>query len=612
MTITLASKILMKIASIIFSGVLLLSCASKDQPPPPNIVLLFADDLGYGDLGTFGHPTILTPNLDGLAAKGVKFTNFYSGSPACTASRYALLTGRYPVHSGFDWVLYPYSSKGIHPHEITLAEGLKQQGYATGAFGKWHLGTTKKNYLPLQNGFDEYLGLPYSNDMIPPVHPDIPLLDGNDTLELNPDQSTLTRRYTERAISFIEKNKNGPFFCYLPYAMPHVPLHPGKDFEGISARGKYGDVVEEIDWSVGEIMKALEANSLAENTLVFFTSDNGPWIIKGEEGGSAGLLRDGKGSTWEGGMREPAIAFMKGKTSIGSVVQSPVSTLDLYASFLKMGGYSFAEGHHLNGRDISHLFFDKKEISEERPYFYYGPKNLHAVRKGDWKLHVYTSSQTGNDYFNGKLPLLFNLATDPSEQYDLTEKHPEKVAELQAEIDRQNEYVNVHPDFFQIDREKEKLSHLALGAAVVLKNPPHPDYDNRAALTDGFLEKPDNFKMLPGFEGTDFEAVLDLGEITDVREVTVGFLEVPRSWVFLPSGISFYTSTDGKQFSESQHFTIEKPTAVAKEQVQYFTQNNMSLKTRYIKITAKNRPCPEWHENHGKSCWLFVDEIVVK
>ena len=591
----------------------LFSCISQDKKQPPlNIVLLFADDLGYGDLSTYGHPSIRTPNLDKLAANGVKFTNFYSGSPACTASRYALLTGRYPVHSGFGWVLFPQSSKGIHPNEITLAEGLREQGYTTGIFGKWHLGTAKKEYLPLQNGFDEYLGLPYSNDMIPPIHPDIPLFDGNDTLKLNPDQSTLTRRYTERAVSFIEKNKSEPFFCYVPYAMPHLPLHPGEEFKGTSSRGKYGDVVEEIDWSAGEIIKALEANGLAENTLVFFTSDNGPWIIKNEEGGSAGLLRDGKGSTWEGGMREPAIAYMKGKTPVGSLVQSPVSTLDLYASFLKMGGYVFSEKHHLNGRDISHLFFDKKGKIDERPYFYYGPKHLHAVRKGDWKLHVRTSSQTGKDYFSGKLPLLFNLSIDPSEQYDLSEKYSEKVVELQAEIDRQNEYVKTHLNFFQIDREKDKLSHLGIGAKVNLKYPPHPNYDRSGALTDGFLEKPDALNLLPGFKETDFEALIDLGEIKEIQEVTVGFLQVPRKWVFLPAKVSFYTSTDGKQFTEGQYFTIEKPTVKTKEQVKYFTQNKMATKARYIKVTAKNRPCPDWHDGKGKSCWLFVDEVVVK
>ncbi len=423
-------------------------CSASDHQKP-NIVLLFCDDLGYGDIGTFGHPTIRTPNLDRMAAEGVKFTNFYSGSPACTASRYALLTGRYPVHSGFSWVLYPNSQRGIHPKETTLAEGMKKAGYATGCFGKWHLGTTKKEFLPLQNGFDEYLGLPYSNDMLPPNHPDIALLDGNDTLEVNPDQSTLTRRYTERAISFIKKNKAQPFFCYLPFAMPHIPLHPGTRFQGISTRGNYGDVVEEIDWSLGEILKTLKANGLAENTLVFFTSDNGPWIIKNELGGSSGLLRDGKGSTWEGGMRVPGIAYFAGKTTAGKVVQSPASTLDLYTSFLKMAGYEFAEGHQKNGQDISNLIFGKTDNKADRPFFYYGPNQLHAVRKGKWKLHVKTNSQTGNDYFNGKIPLLFNLDSDPSEQYDLTEAHPEIVSDLLSEIEKQFEFVEKHPDFYQ-------------------------------------------------------------------------------------------------------------------------------------------------------------------
>ncbi len=433
-----------------FAILLGLSCSNPESTvAPPNIVLFFCDDLGYGDLGAYGHPSIRTPNLDQLAVKGVKFTNFYSGSPACTASRYALLTGRYPVHSGFSWVLYPKSERGIHPNEITLAEGLKERGYATGGFGKWHLGTTKQAYLPLQNGFDEYLGLPYSNDMLPPNHPDIALLNGNDTLEMNPDQATLTKRYTERAITFIEANKEQPFFCYMPYAMPHVPLHPGIAFQGKSARGIYGDVVEEIDWSVGAVLKALENYGLAENTLVVFTSDNGPWIIKNELGGSSGLLRDGKGSTWEGGMRVPAIAYFQGRTIPGKTVQSPASTLDLYTSFLKMSGYEFPEGHHKNGRDISTLLFSEQDELKDQPYFFYGPNDLHAVRLGNWKLHVKTSSQTGNDYFNGKIPLLFDLETDPSEQYEMSEKHPEIVAELLKLIEDQNEYVANHPDFFQ-------------------------------------------------------------------------------------------------------------------------------------------------------------------
>ena len=593
------------------SVLMLAACANKKEESPPNIVLLLADDLGYGDLGTYGHPTIRTPNLDALASKGVKFTSFYTGSPACTASRYALLTGRYPVHSGFSWVLNPGSSRGIHPNEITLAEGLKQMGYATGAFGKWHLGTAKKAYMPLQNGFDEYFGLPYSNDMIPPKWPSIPLIEGNDTLEFDPDQAQLTRRYTERAISFINKNKGQPFFCYLPYAMPHVPLYPGAAFAGKSARGLYGDVVEEIDWSIGAIMETLKRNGLSENTLVFFTSDNGPWIIKDEKGGTSGLLRDGKGSTWEGGMRVPGIAYMEGKTAKSKVVQTPVSTLDLYTSFLKMSGFEFSENHQVNGRDIRPLFFDEKSETEKAPYFFYGPNHLHAVRKGPWKLHVRTSSQTGKDYFDGKIPLLFNLDADPSEQYDLAEQHPVIVKELTKEIETQNSFVKSHKNFFQIDREKEQFMHLALEKAVELKNAPQRNPKRSAALTDGFLEPPDAFHRLPGWQGTNFAAVVDLGATTEVKSIGIGFLQAPRSWVFLPSNISFQMSVDGKQFTDAQHFTNKPPSPNAKAQTKYFTQDNLSIKTRYIKITAENRHCPEWHTGEGENCWLFADEIIV-
>ena len=219
---------------------------------------MFVDDLGYGDLGVYGHPTIKTPNLDRMAQEGMKFTNFYSGSPACTASRYALLTGKYPIRSGFPWVLYPKSEKGIHPKEFTLAEGLKSAGYQTACYGKWHLGTTSPEFMPTANGFDEYFGLPYSNDMLPPKHPSIALLEQTDTLTLDPDQSLLTKSYTEKALSFIKKNQQHPFFLYLPYSMVHIPLFPGKSFENKSTRGRYGDTVEEIDWSVGQILDQLK------------------------------------------------------------------------------------------------------------------------------------------------------------------------------------------------------------------------------------------------------------------------------------------------------------------------------------------------------------------
>ena len=398
--------------------------AAKDKP---NIVVLFMDDGGYGDLSCYGHPTIRTPNLDKMATEGTKFTQFYSSSPACSASRYGLLTGRLPVRSGFGWVLMPKSPQGILPEEVTIAEGLKTAGYATACFGKWHLGRPKK-YLPLQNGFDEYLGLPYSNDMRP-----LPLIDGNSIIEEKTDQRLLTERYTRRAQGFIRKNKERPFFCYLPYAMPHTPLNPGKAFQGKSLRGKYGDVIEEIDWSVGEILKTLRDEGLEKNTLVIFTSDNGPWIIKNERGGSAGLLRDGKGSTWEGGMREPCIAYWPGTIPAGKVSHQFATTMDILPTVFHLAGVELPVGRTLDGVDITNALLGKSLTKEHPPLFYYGAgMHLYAVRQGPWKLHVRQYSQTGKKYFKGKVPLLFNVETDPSEKYDLAGKRPIIVTKLQA------------------------------------------------------------------------------------------------------------------------------------------------------------------------------------
>ncbi|MCE7992678.1 MAG: sulfatase [Roseivirga sp.] len=438
-----------RLTVLILLVVFAVSCddSGTQKSDKPNIVIIFCDDLGYGDLTSYGHPTIRTPNLDRMVAEGMKFTNFYSGSPACTASRYSLLTGRYPIRSGFGWVLVPSSPRGMHPEEIPMAEGMKQAGYSTAMFGKWHLGVTKTEYLPLQNGFDEFLGLPYSNDMIPPKWKDIPLIDGNDTLEHNPDQTKLTKMYTDRAVDFIQRKKDEPFLLYVPYAMPHVPLMPGSEFND-SERGKYGDVVEEIDWGVGEIMKTLKAQGIAENTLVFFTSDNGPWIIKDERGGSSGLLRDGKGSTWEGGMRVPGIAWWPGTIKAGTIQTQRASTLDLYQTAFSLTGQYAPEDRPVDGRDISSLLQDQA-MEEGEPYFYYGLNNrLMAVRKGAWKLHITTHSQTGKDYFEGKLPLLFNLSIDPSEKYEISDDNPEIVAELQGYIEAHQKQLENEPTFF--------------------------------------------------------------------------------------------------------------------------------------------------------------------
>ena len=601
---------------LLLAFLLLQNCNSSTEikNTTPNIIILFADDLGYGDLGVYGHPTIRTPNLDAMAAKGMKFTNFYSGSPACTASRYALLTGRYPIRSGLPWVLYPNSSRGIHADEYTLAEGMKDAGYATACFGKWHLGTIKKEYLPLQNGFDEYFGLPYSNDMIPPLWNDIPLIEGNDTISFNPDQKTLTKQYTERTIDFITRHSRDPFFVYVPFAMPHLPLHPGAAFAGKSLRGTYGDVVEELDWSVGEILNALKINNLSKNTLVIFVSDNGPWIIKNEEGGSSGLLRDGKGSTWEGGMRVPMIAHWEGKFAPAILNTQPTSTLDLYTSLLKLVGQEIPKETIYDGKDISNLFLGKvSEKSAQEPFFFYGSKKLHAIRKGKWKLHVHTSSQTKREYFAGKTPLLFNLNEDPSEQYDLVEQFPEIVNELLQEIEIHKNEIKVQPDFFQKERLAQRKEHLAFEKKVILKNPPHPNYNNINTLTDGFIEGADRFRTLMGFEGNNLEAMIDLEKEETINEIKIGFLQNQPSWIFFPKKVDFLISQNGKDFEKIATQAIDSNLVDEMSSVFYFsTKEKTERKARYIKVIAYSQgKCPEGHDGAGKDCWIFADEIIV-
>lgn len=406
--------------------------APPPRPPgPPNLVLVFLDDAGWGDFACYGNPVIRTPQLDRMAREGTRFTQFYTPSPACTASRYALLTGRVGPRSGFGWVLVPESPRGIHPAERTLAEELRAAGYATACFGKWHLGRPAA-FLPTAHGFDEYLGIPYSNDMQPPKWPSLPLLAGEVVVEEDPDQSTFTRRFTEAALDFIHRHRHRPFFLYLAHPMPHVPLHPGPAWAGRSRRGTYGDVIEELDWSIGSILQALREEGLARDTLVLVTSDNGPWLLKGRAGGSAGPLRDGKGSTWEGGVRVPALAWWPGTVPAGRVERRVASTLDVLPTFLALAGRPAPGDRALDGTDIRPLLLGRP-APPHPALFFYGPGNrLQALRDGPWKLHLRTNSQLGLRPFEGRLPLLFHLEHDPGETVDLAAEHPEVVARLQA------------------------------------------------------------------------------------------------------------------------------------------------------------------------------------
>ena len=431
--------------ALLCTGVSSLAAA---EPEPPNVVILFCDDAGYGDFGFAGHPTIATPHLDRMVGEGTRLTQFYSASPACTASRYGLLTGRHPNRSGFSWVLGPNSKIGLHPREVTLAETLKAQGYATACYGKWHLGIGRKglaginedhSFLPLQNGFDEYYGIPYSNDMRPCV-----LIENNKVASRKVDQSTLTREYTERTIAFIEKNRQQRFFVYLPYAMPHVPLFPGKAHRGKSLRGLYGDVIEEIDWSVGAILTALREKKLAEKTLVVFTSDNGPWLIKKRRGGSSGLFRDGKGSTWEGGMREPGVFWWPGTIPAGKTRQEIASTWDLLPTITLLAGGKVPNDRTLDGKDIRDVLLGRGPPTITKPIFFGGPgaSTIQAVRVGPWKLHIKTNSQLrlhhGWPNVSRENPLLFHLEHDPSETINLAKRESETVAKLLKVIDQFN------------------------------------------------------------------------------------------------------------------------------------------------------------------------------
>lgn len=425
---------------LIYSLVSLKPFQVSSQDNPLNIVLIFADDLGYGDLGCYGNPTIRTPHLDQLASAGMKFTQFYTGASVCTPSRAALLTGRLPVRFGLAdnrmRVFFPFSLSGIPEDEITLAEALKDHNYATSLVGKWHLGH-KDPYLPTKHGFDEFYGIPYSNDMSPVTtpwvvaqkFPPLPFMDGTEVIETEPDQRNLTPRYTQRACDFISRNKDRPFFLYYSHNFPHVPLFASEEFRGKSSRGLYGDVVEELDWSVGEIMRVLKEEGLEENTLVIFTSDNGPWLTQGNEGGTAGLLKQGKGSTYEGGMRVPAIMRLPGKIPQGVTSQAMATTMDLFVTILSLAGVKIGE-KDFDGIDLTPTLMDGREDQRNEVFYYLGSE-LYAVRQGPWKIHFKTlNPYVGESPQVHDPPLLYHLDHDPSERFNIANKNPDIVQKL--------------------------------------------------------------------------------------------------------------------------------------------------------------------------------------
>lgn len=402
---------------------------------PPNFVVIFADDMGYGDLSCYGHPTIQTPHLDRLAREGVRMTSFYVATPVCSPSRAALLTGRYPVRCGMPGNTGPGSKKHLPASEVTIAEALKTAGYRTMAVGKWHLGHQRPELLPTGRGFDAWYGLPYSNDMRRPwVNTDIPLALYRDLepIEQPVDQDTLTERYTEEAVRFIKAAAGEPFFLYLPHSMPHLPVRTSDRFRGRSGAGLYGDVIETIDWSTGQIRAALEDAGVAENTLVIFTSDNGPWLDlpdrmlqEGNErwhAGSAGPLRGSKGTTYEGGMRVPMIAWWPGTLPAGRESAEVAATIDVFPTLLKLAGVPIPEGRTIDGHDILPLLMGQAPSPHEH-YYYFDGGPLEGVRRGPWKLLI-REGETA----------LFHLGRDPGEQYNVASANPELVKDLRARM----------------------------------------------------------------------------------------------------------------------------------------------------------------------------------
>ena len=464
-----------KIFLLISLFLIIVSCNNLNTESRPNFIVIFVDDLGYGDLGSYGHPTIKTPTLDKLAYEGQKWTQFYSASSVCSPSRAALLTGRLPIRNGMigsmTRVFFPDSQYGIPDSEITIAEKLKENGYKNAIIGKWHLGH-KKEYLPLQHGFDYYYGIPYSNDMdkingitccpgprywqqYEKKRPDssnynVPLIENNNIIERPTDQTTITKRYSDKAVEFIRDNKKNNFFLYLAHNLPHTPLYASDEFTGKSKRGLYGDVVEEIDHGIGRIIDELERNNLDRNTIVIFTSDNGPWLPFESQSGSAGLLREGKGSTWEGGHRVPGIFWGGGIKS--SVIDDLGSTMDIFPTILEMSSSGQVDDRIIDGLSIKNTLLNLEPSKREKVIFY-REREVYALRYRQFKAHFITKGVYNYPYPDIKTymekPLLYNLDIDPSEKYNIADENPEILKKIYEVLESHQNNLNATEDLLQ-------------------------------------------------------------------------------------------------------------------------------------------------------------------
>ena len=442
--------------SLLSSLTLAAYAENKDKP---NFIVIFCDDLGYGDLACFGHPTIKTPNLDKMSINGQKWSSFYVSASVSSPSRSGLMTGKLGARTGMygnhKRVLFPDSPKGLPQTEQSIATKLKTADYTTACVGKWHIGHRVED-MPMSHGFDYFYGIPYSNDMSKKEQAllgnknypyTLPFYNQKEIIEYDIDQSQLTKRLTKYATSFIKEHKKEPFFLYLAHSMPHVPVYASEEFKGKSKAGIYGDAVEELDWSVGEIIKSLEQNGLDDNTIVVFSSDNGPWLSYRQNGGSAGLLRDGKGSTYEGGFRVPTIIW--GADIVPNHITQMGSTLDLLPTFCEYAGVD-VDTKELDGVSLKQVF-DGEDVEPREEFFFYRGGEIYAVRKGKYKMHRYVQAAYGQPKKTVlETPVLYDLDVDASEKYDIAEGNLEVVRELTALIEQREQDYPAAPAIFDM------------------------------------------------------------------------------------------------------------------------------------------------------------------
>jgi arylsulfatase len=613
------------LSSFLISFIFYLVCTSagcyNQSDNTPNIVIIFIDDLGYADVGCYGAKDFETPQIDQIAAQGMRFTNFYVSQAVCSASRASLLTGCYAERIGIQGALNPWAEHGINPEEETIAELLKKRGYASGIFGKWHLGHHKE-FLPLQHGFDEYFGLPYSNDMWPvgfdgqplnqkddkyksrkKFYPPLPLFDGNEIVEEIQSltgQDQLTARYTERAVQFIESNKNRPFFLYVPHTMVHVPLGVSDRFRGKSRQGMYGDVMMEIDWSVGEILKTLQKYNLHDNTLVIFTSDNGPF---------------------------PA----------GSECNQIAATIDFLPTIAAISGAPLPK-NPIDGVNILPLMQGVEGANPRDHYFFYYGAELCAVRLDNWKLifpHEYRSYagvEPGNDGFPGPYAKeksgieLYDLENDIGETTNVASQFPDVVEKLTSLAQQAREELGdrltsqkgskVRPPGRRGIIDQKEIRHQAVGKGIKLNLPYNRKYSGGGdeALIDG-IRGSTNYGdgAWQGFEGNDLDVVIDLGNLLSVDRISCSFLESQFAWIFFPKTVEISISEDGSNFEVIKKFQNKEAQFNPKAVVKNYDVVPPRIPLRYVRVKAENiTACPDWHPGAGGKAWIFVDEIVIK